>query len=199
MTSYFAARSDVALEEVCSALRADYGLPVFVFDTHDNWRYARSGDDELHLNVTKASDDCTIETWKPDCPTGVNFQIILTSGVEPAGLLALLSEILDCEVVRYAQIDGPDEVGEDWGNEIGHLLGETITYLKEAKGDDLLTASAIRRYIEQGEAIDMSPLELWDYFAISHPGLPMRAGYAEHEIERIDAVFTSLMEKRYET
>ncbi len=45
----------------------------------------------------------------------------------------------------------------------------------------------------------MSPLELWDYFAISHPGLPMRAGYGEHEFERIDAVFSSLMEQRFGT
>jgi hypothetical protein len=45
----------------------------------------------------------------------------------------------------------------------------------------------------------MSPLELWDYFAISHPGLPMRAGYAEDEIERIEAVFSLLMDERYRT
>jgi hypothetical protein len=135
----------------------------------------------------------------PDCPSGVNYQIILTSGLEPEGFLSLLIQILDCEVVRYAQIDATDDADEDSAIEVNHLLDETIAHLKEAKGDDLLTAEAIRRYIEQGEVIELSPLELRDYFAISHPGLPMRAGYAEHAIERIDAIFSSLMEERYRT
>ena len=39
------------------------------------------------LDVTEADDDRTIETWTPNCPSGVNWQIILTTIGEPAGFL----------------------------------------------------------------------------------------------------------------
>ena len=113
MIRYYAARSEAELEEVCSTLQGALGLPAFVFDGHDYWRYAHSGDGRLHINITEAEDDRTIETWTPDSPSGVNYQIILTAIGEPAGFLPRLSHILPNRAVQYAESDA--EPGEEEG------------------------------------------------------------------------------------
>ena len=102
MDIYYAARSGASLDTVCEALRGTFGLPPFVCDSHDNWRYAWSEGEGLRLNVTKADDDCTVETWLPGCPRGVNYQVILSAASEPPDFAVRLAKILRSEVVRYA-------------------------------------------------------------------------------------------------
>jgi hypothetical protein len=90
------------LESVCEVLSAAFDLPPFEFDTHDTWRYAWSESQDLHLNVTKARGYRTIETWMQGCPSGVNYQVILTAESEPPEFASRLAEALGCETVRYA-------------------------------------------------------------------------------------------------
>jgi hypothetical protein len=56
----------------------------------------------LRLNVTKARGYRTVETWMPDCPSGVNYQIILTAESKPPGFASRLATALGSEAVRYA-------------------------------------------------------------------------------------------------
>jgi hypothetical protein len=72
------------------------------------------------------------------------------------------------------------------------LVEDTVALLKAAGGDRERIESAIRRYIERGASLGMSPLVLWDYFAISSPGIPGRAGYCGYEGEQMVAVFDRL-------
>jgi hypothetical protein len=62
----------------------------------------------MHLNVTQAEDDRTVETWMPDCPGGANYQVILSAESEPPGFALRLTEVLGCEVVRYASAPSAD-------------------------------------------------------------------------------------------
>jgi hypothetical protein len=102
MDVYYASRSKVPLKQVCESLRTRLGLPPFTFDCHDNWRYGTAETAEVRMNVTRAGDFHTIETWMADCPAGVNYQLILTAGAEPEGFSTLLAEILESQVNRYA-------------------------------------------------------------------------------------------------
>jgi hypothetical protein len=90
------------LESVCEALGTAFALPPFEFDNHDTWQYARSEGRGLRLNITKARGYRTIETWMPGCPSGVNYQVILTAGSEPPGFASHLARALGSEAVRYA-------------------------------------------------------------------------------------------------
>ncbi len=101
MDFYYAAGSKAELEVVCDALRVAFDLPAFTFDAHDTWRYAWSSGDHLRLNVTRTKDNHTVETWMPNCPRGVNYQIILTAACEPPNFTSQLAAILDAEVTRY--------------------------------------------------------------------------------------------------
>src|SRR4051794_3205327 len=101
MDFYYAAGSKAELEAVCDALRVAFDLPAFTFDAHDTWRYAWSNGDHLRLNVTRARDSHTIETWMPSCPRGVNYQVILTAACEPTDFSAQLAAILEAGVTRY--------------------------------------------------------------------------------------------------
>jgi hypothetical protein len=101
MDFYYSARSEVALEAACEALSEAFALPAFTYDTHDTWRYAWSSGDHLRLNVTRTKGSRTIETWMPNCPRGVNYQIILTAACEPPSFVSLLAAILDAAVARY--------------------------------------------------------------------------------------------------
>lgn len=92
------------METVCEVLQTSFDLPPFEYDCHDNWRYAYAGNDFLHVNVTKADDNSTIETWIDNCPKGANFQICLTSASEPPQFLLQLKNAMNCEVVRYAVV-----------------------------------------------------------------------------------------------
>ena len=101
-SAYFAALSEVSLESVCSAIQSRYSLPQFVIDDHDTWSYGVSWNNQLHINITKAQDTSTIETWMPDCPEGVNFQVVVESDDEPPELISTLRSALEAEPVAYA-------------------------------------------------------------------------------------------------
>jgi hypothetical protein len=77
------------------------------------------------------------------------------------------------------------------------LVDETVARLKEADGDRERIEAAIRRYIERGDKFGMSPMILWDYFTISSPGIPERAGYCGHECEQMVSVFDRLSKERF--
>ncbi len=102
MNVYFAARSGATLESVCEALGTALALPPFEFDSHDSWRFARSEGRGLRLNITEARGYRTIETRMPGCPSGVNYQVILTAESEPPGFALNLTRALGSEAVRYA-------------------------------------------------------------------------------------------------
>ena len=102
MDVYFAARSGTALESVCEALGTALALPPFEFDSHGTWRFAWSEGRGLRLNITKARGCRTIETWMSGCPSGVNYQVILTAENEPPGFASNLAMALGSEAVRYA-------------------------------------------------------------------------------------------------
>jgi len=104
LNTFFAAKSDAELEGVCIALQDSFELPPFEFDSHDTWRYAWSENAAMRLNVTQAEDDRTVETWMAGCPSGVNYQVILTAGSEPPGFASRLCDVLGSEVVRYASV-----------------------------------------------------------------------------------------------
>jgi hypothetical protein len=77
------------------------------------------------------------------------------------------------------------------------LVDETVARLRSADGDREKIESAIRRYIERGDKLGASPLDLWDYFAISSPGIPEKAGYCGVECEQMEAVFERLSKEKF--
>ena len=77
------------------------------------------------------------------------------------------------------------------------LLDDTVARLKAADGDRESIEAAIRRYIERGDKLGASPYDLWDFFAISSPGIPERAGYCEAECEQMVGVFDRLSKERF--
>jgi len=87
-------------------------------------------------------------------------------------------------------------VGDD-ATEIDRLLQETVARLASAKGDEGRVAQAIRQYLSEGSSLHMSPTELWDYFAISTPGLPEEAGFDAAETERAVEVFSMLADEAF--
>jgi len=101
---YFAAKSREPLEAVCTGLAEALGLPKFEFDSHDTWRYAWSERSGFKLNITKSRDYRTIETWIAGCPAGVNYQLILTTDHEPPEFLASARQLLNADVIRYAEL-----------------------------------------------------------------------------------------------
>ncbi|WZO98814.1 hypothetical protein EP7_000405 [Isosphaeraceae bacterium EP7] len=108
MNAYFAARSEATLESVCEALSAAFDLPPFEYDSHGTWRYAWSEGRGLRLNVTKARDYRTVETWIPGCPSGVNYQVILTAESELPGFALRLAKALGSEAARLAIVSASD-------------------------------------------------------------------------------------------
>lgn len=77
------------------------------------------------------------------------------------------------------------------------LIDDTISRLRAAAGDQEGIESALRRYIDQGDRMKMSPMELWDYFAISSPSIPEKAGYCGYDVERMNALFERLMVEKF--
>ena len=65
----------------------------------------------------------------------------------------------------------------DW-TKFRELVERTVSQLREADGNAAKVRTAIRRYLNQGTRLGMSPLVLWDYFAISHPAIIGQAGYS---------------------
>jgi hypothetical protein len=77
------------------------------------------------------------------------------------------------------------------------LVDDTVSRLQAAEGDSDRIESAIRRFIERGDKLGMSPMILWDYFSISSPSIPERAGYCGYESEKMIAVFDRLSGARF--
>ena len=77
------------------------------------------------------------------------------------------------------------------------LVADTVTRLREADGDREKIESTIRRYLNQGDKYGMSPLILWDYFAISSPGIPEKAGYCGVECEQMEAIFAQMSKQKF--
>jgi hypothetical protein len=77
------------------------------------------------------------------------------------------------------------------------LVDEIIARLQAADGDREAIEDAVSRYIERGERLGASPLDLWDFFAVSSPTIPERAGYDGRDSEQIIAVFERLSRERY--
>jgi hypothetical protein len=77
------------------------------------------------------------------------------------------------------------------------LRDETVARLKAAAGDRERIESTVRWYIERGSKLGASPYDLWDFFAISSPGIPERAGYCGSECEQMVAAFDRLSKERF--
>ena len=77
------------------------------------------------------------------------------------------------------------------------LVDDIVARLKAADGDREGIEAAIRRYIERGDKLGASPYDLWDFFAISSPPIPERAGYSGAECEQMVAVFERLSKERF--
>ena len=77
------------------------------------------------------------------------------------------------------------------------LKDDTAVRLKAASGNHEGIEAAIRRYIEEGDKFGMSPMILMDYFAISSPGIPERAGYCGYEREQMVAIFDRIAAERF--
>jgi hypothetical protein len=100
---YYASLSKVELEAACQGLSRAFDLPPFEFDCDDSWRYAWSEREGLRVNVTKAQNSRTIETWDPACPAGVNYQLILSAASELPHFQATATELLGAEFIRYGK------------------------------------------------------------------------------------------------
>jgi hypothetical protein len=86
----------------------------------------------------------------------------------------------------------------DW-DKFHRLVDDTVTRLRHGGGDREKVESAIRRYLNQGYKYVMSPMILWDYFAISSPGIPERAGYCGYEVEQMVAIFNRLSNEKFQS
>jgi hypothetical protein len=84
----------------------------------------------------------------------------------------------------------------DW-DKFHRMVDDTVARLRSADGDREKIESAIRRYIERGDRLGMSPMILWDYFAVSSPGIPERAGYCGHEGDQMVAVFERMSKEKF--
>lgn len=76
------------------------------------------------------------------------------------------------------------------------LVDETVSLLQAARGDAFKTEQAIRQYLERGSSDLQSPYVLWDYFAISSPSMPRRAGYDDYEEYQAIELFARLLKAR---
>jgi hypothetical protein len=77
------------------------------------------------------------------------------------------------------------------------LLINAVSWLSAARGDATKVETAIERYLKEGDALDLSPYELRDYFDISSPTLPEQAQYSQEEQAAASALFTRVSRKRY--
>jgi hypothetical protein len=49
-----------------------------------------------------------------------------------------------------------------------------------------------------GSALHLSPFDLWDYFAISSPGIPEKAGFDEPQSQRAVEMFSALADELFQ-
>jgi hypothetical protein len=77
------------------------------------------------------------------------------------------------------------------------LVDDIVARLKAADGNREGMEAAIRQYIVRGNKLGASPYDLWDFFAISSPGIPERAGSCGYESEQIVALFDRLCKQHF--
>lgn len=90
-----------------------------------------------------------------------------------------------------------DDEDDALEQQLDELLERAVKRFRAARGSDAKLRVAIERYLEEGDALDRSPLELRDYFDISSPGLVEQAGYAADELTHAIELFDSVSEARY--
>jgi hypothetical protein len=78
-----------------------------------------------------------------------------------------------------------------------NLVDDTVSRLRSAEGDREKIEFAICRYLNQGYKYVLSPMILWDYFAISSPGIPEKAGYCGVECEQMVAIFDRISKEKF--
>ena len=79
------------------------------------------------------------------------------------------------------------------------LLANAVVWLREARGDVTRVKAVVERYLKEGDALELSPYELRDYFDISTPTLTEQAQYSGEEQAEASAIFTRVSRKRYGT
>jgi len=84
----------------------------------------------------------------------------------------------------------------DWAK-FDRLVADTIAQLRAADRDRDKFEAAIQRYLDRGYKYVLSPMILWDYFAISSPGIPEQAGYCGYECEQMVAIFERLSKDKF--
>lgn len=107
--AYFAATSDLELEEVCQALQGVCNLPSFDFDGDQEGRYASAKSNEFKINVTKTDRFDIIRTWMSKAPANVNYQVVFEFNSESHAnesemierMRTNLEKILHNKVVHY--------------------------------------------------------------------------------------------------
>ena len=94
---------------------------------------------------------------------------------------------------------GNEMTDEEHGKAIDDLLARMVARLRDAHGNPAKVKSAIEQYLQEGDALEMSPLELRDYFDISSPGLPETAGFTSSESNEASELFDEVGSARYGT
>jgi hypothetical protein len=87
--------------------------------------------------------------------------------------------------------------GEQDPEAMAAMRRETAERLRAAHGERSAIIAAIERFLDFGDAGEYSPAELWDYFCISSPTVPMLAGYDAMEEDRITRIFSTCTHARY--
>ncbi len=90
-----------------------------------------------------------------------------------------------------------DPTEEEYNRLRDKLISQATEMLRSARGDASKIKLAIQVYLTGGDALEMSPLELRDYFDISSPGMLEEAGYNEEEMEEAAAIFEEVSSARY--
>ncbi len=72
---------------------------------------------------------------------------------------------------------------------LSRFLANHTKDLRKARGNERKIRAAIARYLKEGSAQGMSPLELRDHFDISAPGMLDGAGFDEQASEHASAIF----------
>ncbi len=85
----------------------------------------------------------------------------------------------------------------DEGAQIERWLQRTVTALEGAKGDPGALEGVLERYLEEGEALGISPYGMRDFFDISHPGLGDRAGLGGEALEALRVLYDEVSQRRW--
>ena len=73
------------------------------------------------------------------------------------------------------------------------VIRRTEEGLRLSKGDEGREQSVIETYIVECLTVSMSPVEIWDYFCISYPGIIDQASASESERQRLTDLFEGRM------